>query len=185
MKRSEIVVGEDYAVVARRTNDARPVRGVVVAVGVERPGKGYYAPSKKDGVRVRFDEPMWTGYSSFASGKGSGYGKKITETVLSPNCFLLPWADQVVINERSAAQKIVNQQEADELGDEYESLLAQADAMLIAVLGKNPDWSMRERQGMKGKRTVAASITLGPRTIIALANLGAVVATDAPKEESD
>jgi hypothetical protein len=171
MKRSEILVGEDYAVVARRTNDARPVRGVVVAVGVERPGRGYYAPSKKDGIRVRFDEPMWTGYSSFHPATGSGYGKKITETVLTPNCILLPWSEQVVINEASAAQRIVNQQEADELGDEYEPLLAQADAALIAVLGKNPEWSMRERQGMKGKRTVAASIKLGPRTIIALVNL--------------
>jgi hypothetical protein len=126
-------------------------------------------------------------YSSFTPHRegDSRHGKAITETVLPPNCFLRPWAEQVAINEASAAQRLVNQQDADELGDAYEPRLAQADAALISILGKNPEWTTTERQGTERKRTIAASIRLGPRTIIALANLGAVVATDAPKEESD
>jgi hypothetical protein len=174
VKRSEILVGEDYAVVARRTNDARPVRGVVLAVGVERKkGMGVYGTTKNDGVLVRFDEPMYQSYSSFRPWTDRDYGKPVTEIALPPNCFLWPWAVQVEANERSAAQRLLNQQEADELGDEYEALLAQADTVLVAVLDKNPDWSMTERQGTERKRTVQASITLGPRTVIALANLGA------------
>jgi hypothetical protein len=159
MKRSDILVGEDYAVVARRTNDATPVRGVVIAVGLERKtGSGLYSrETKKDGVRVRFDEPMVSTYSSFRK-PGDGYnpGKAVSETVLPPNCFLWPWAEEVEYQKQRAASRLANQQEADELGDAYEPTFEQANAVLKSLLDNPPKWDTTERQGTERKRTISA-----------------------------
>jgi hypothetical protein len=82
MRTTDIQVGGEYAVIFQKQGQAHPVKGTVVALGEEVPGK-----NGLQGIRVRLDEPMYVVCGDFVTGFSDGR----SEWVISPRHVLGPW----------------------------------------------------------------------------------------------
>jgi hypothetical protein len=145
MKKAEIEIGVEYAIVPRYRQKPRgqeAAKATVVAIDQTRTyvPSGYYRERMaNDGVLVRFDRPMRRNYmDSFvdaAGGTGDGHAK--TEFVVTAREIIERWADREARLAEWARIDDRNQRKADEaaaaFAPEYAELRAKFDTLGLSL----------------------------------------------------
>ena len=194
MQRKQIKIGEAYAVVASRSTGRRqgtPVKGVVL--GFDGEYQSWTSSTwhsreitKRDGVRVRFEEPMMRSHDSFhplsqiearADQVADSYleearKKASTEAVLqSVQMVKEPWAEYAEREARFDEARLRWARENDAKGDVAEPVIA-AIRETLEERGIAYGIKKDQRDGTSGKRTLSATYTLGVEEMAKLLGVG-------------